>query len=168
MTLYSDAIPRAEEYIKRRNLSIEKQLGGGTQGVIFSTNKGTAIKALMHSECFERERNVYIRLKECDIDSIEGFWVPKLIDYHDELLIVEMQIVTPPYVLDFASAYLDETPPYAEDEEIMAYWENEKIEQFEDRWPVVKQIISEFRALGIHLSDVKPGNIEFEKQHPTN
>lgn len=163
MTLYSDAIRRAEEYTKRRKLSIEKQLGGGIQGVVFSTNKGTAIKALRQVEFYERERDVYLRLKEESVDSVAGFWVPRIIDFHDELLTIEMQIVSPPYVLDFASAYLDEFPPYENSEEIMAQWESDKQEQFEDKWPVVKQIIFGFRQYGIYLADVKPGNIVFKE-----
>ena len=72
-----------------------------------------------------------------------------------------MQIVSPPYVLDFASAYLDEYPPYADSEEIMSQWEQDKREQFEDQWPKIKQVISAFRGIGIHLADLKPGNIMF-------
>jgi hypothetical protein len=72
-----------------------------------------------------------------------------------------MQIVTPPYVLDFASAYLDCEPPYADSSEILAAWEGAKQEQFEDQWPRVKKMMAEFRRFGIHLADVKPGNVVF-------
>lgn len=106
---------------------------------------------------------MYRRLKKRGVASIAGFWVPKLVNFHDELLIIEMQIVSPPFVLDFASAYLDELPSYADSEEIMTEWESEKREQFEDRWAVVKQVISGFRQYGIYLADVKPGNIEFDE-----
>jgi hypothetical protein len=159
--MYSDAIPRAEEYARRRKLSIEKQLGGGIQGVVFSTHEGTAVKALIRPEFYTRERDVYLRLKQRGIDTIAGFNVPRLLDCHDELLVIEMQIVTPPYVLDFASSYLDSPPPYANDPEIMVPWEAAKREQFEERWPTVKRVMSAFEAHGIYLSDIKPGNIEF-------
>jgi len=36
------------------------------------------------------------------------------------------------------------------------------MEVFEDKWPLVKRIIREFKSYGIYLSDVKPGNIVFE------
>jgi hypothetical protein len=87
--------------------------------------------------------------------------VPRLLDSHDELLVIEMQIVTPPFVVDFASAYLDSFPPYVEDAEIMADWEANKQEQFEQRWPLVKQVLAAFQGHGIYLADIKPGNIEF-------
>jgi len=140
---------------------MEKQLGAGIQGVVFSTDAHTAVKAFLRAESYVRERDVYLRLTKLGIDRVSGFWVPKLVSHHDELLIVEIQIVSPPFVLDFASAYLDQPPPYADDEERMAEWEAEKQEQFEHRWPEVLSLMSEFRAFGIYLSDVKPGNITF-------
>lgn len=162
MNLYSDAIQRAEEYASRHNLSIVGQLGGGIQGIVFSTNFDTAIKALVRDECYVRERNVYRRLIERNVGNVGRFWVPRLHDASDELLVIEMEVVKPPFVLDFASAYLDELAPYAMDKEIMAGWESEKREQFEGRWPEVKRIMAEFRTHGIHLADVKLGNIVFE------
>jgi hypothetical protein len=81
-----------------------------------------------------------------------------------KLLVIEMQTVSPPYVLDFASAYLDNPPSYlhdVNDEHVMENWEAEKQEQFEGRWPEVQSLISAFRGYGIYLGDVKPGNIMF-------
>jgi hypothetical protein len=159
--MYSEAIQRAEEYATRRNLSIEKQLGGGIQGVVFSTHEGTAIKALIRREFYVRELNVYRRLKGLGIENVAGFNVPRLLDFHDELLVIEMQIVTPPFVVDFASAHLDSLPPYANDPNVMEPWEESKCEQFDERWPIVRNVMYAFQAHGIYLSDIKPGNIEF-------
>jgi hypothetical protein len=92
--------------------------------------------------------------------------VPRLLDFHDELLVIEMQIVMPPYVVDFASAYLDGPPPYADEPEIMEPWEAAKRDQFEQRWPTVKRLIAALQIHGIYLSDVKPGNIEFGEEPP--
>ena len=77
----------------------------------------------------------------------------------DELFVLEMEIVSPPFVLDFAAAYLDRPPDFPA--ELMNEWELEKQEQFEERWPIVKDLIYSFRQYGIYLSDVKPGNITF-------
>lgn len=161
MTLYSEAIVRADEYAATRSLSIQEQLGGGIQGVVYSTTNRTAIKSLIRSSAYERERDVYLRLRENEIEKMADFWVPRLLDYDDRLQVIEMQIVSPPFTLDFASAYLDEPPPYAGTKEIMRQWESEKRAQFEDRWPIVKSLMSDFRRIGIHLADVKPGNITF-------
>ena len=85
--------------------------------------------------------------------------VPQLLGYDDDLWVVEMTIVTRPYVLDFAGAYLDSRPDYPE--HVMCDWRVEKEEQFEDRWPEVQGIIGAFEQYDIYLADVNPGNIAF-------
>ena len=106
-----------------------------------------------------------MRLAINSILIVNGFEVPKLLDYDDTLWIVEMTIVHRPFVLDFASAYLDQKPNYPE--EVLVEWEEEKLEQFGERWPEVCQVIGRFAAMGIYLADVKPGNIEFAADHKT-
>jgi hypothetical protein len=90
---------------------------------------------------------------------VNRFRIPELLKYSDQLLIVEMTIVSRPFILDFAGAYLDKKPSY--DAEQWEEWEREKIEQFEDRWPEVRQAMAYFRRHGIYLNDIKPGNVEF-------
>jgi hypothetical protein len=70
-----------------------------------------------------------------------------------------MTIVSPPFILDFAGAYLDKRPPF--DDEQLQEWEEQKMEQFEDRWPIVRSALSFFKGHGIYLNDVKPGNVTF-------
>jgi hypothetical protein len=43
----------------------------------------------------------------------------------------------------------------------MAEWEREKRQPFGSRWPIVRSALSQLRGHGIHLADVKPGNIMF-------
>jgi hypothetical protein len=164
--MYSEAIQRAEEYARRRSLSIEKQLGGGTQGVVFSTDRGTAIKALTREDFYVKERDAYRKLKSLDVNRVCGFWVPRLISFHDELWVIEMEVVNPPFVLDFASAYLDSKPPDLAEPEVMAEWEAAKREEFEERWPLVRRVLSAFQGYGIYLADIRPGNIAFAEDVP--
>lgn len=74
-------------------------------------------------------------------------------------MIVEMTVVMPPFVLDFACAYIDEQPPYADDPEIMSYWFNQRREMYGEDWSDVLSVMSALRAHGVHLADVKPGNV---------
>lgn len=109
---------------------------------------------------YERERDVYIRLQSHSVVAIAGFSVPQLIQYDDSLWVVEMGIVSPPFVLDFAGAYLDQRPDYPAD--AMEEWMAEKREQFgEERWIVVRSVMTHFARMGIYLADVRPGNISF-------
>lgn len=82
-----------------------------------------------------------------------------MLNADDELWVVEMEIVSPPFVLDFAGAYLDAPPDFPD--EIMEDWRAEKREQFGERWNQVQDVMREFRRIGIFLADVKPGNIMF-------
>jgi hypothetical protein len=78
----------------------------------------------------------------------------------DERWVIEMEVVSPPFVLDFAGAYLDQPPDYPPD--VIEDWEMEKRDQFgEERWEMVRIVMYEFQQMGIYLADVKPGNIMF-------
>ena len=90
---------------------------------------------------------------------MHGHSIPDLIDYDDELLAIEMTIVSPPFCLDFGGAYLDRPPDYSP--EVWADWETQKSEDFEENWPAVKRILSVFETYGIYIADVNPGNIKF-------
>ena len=74
-------------------------------------------------------------------------------------MIVEMQLVTPPFVLDFGKAYLDSPPEFSEEQ--MDDWGQQGQELFESRWPDVKIIIWTLKRYGIYYYDAKPGNIAF-------
>jgi len=94
------------------------------------------------------------------VNDILGFAVPELICDDDTLWVIEMEIASPPFVLDFAGAYLDHRPDFPDD--VLEEWEAEKLEQFgEERWEIVQSIMAAFRRFGIYLADVKPGNITF-------
>jgi len=160
-SLYEDAMGRAKIYSERYHLTLKDQFGGGIQGVVLFTTRSTAIKAHVRKEFYAREKSVYLRLRERSVTQVEGFAVPSLIAFDDDLWVIEMEVVSPPFVVDFASAYLDEQPPY--DEEQWEAWREEKREQFEDRWETVESVLAVFRRYGIYLADVKPGNIMFDE-----
>jgi hypothetical protein len=142
MSFRDEPLRRAREYAERRGLTLGKELGFGVHGVVFVTDnqtatgragKQSAVKAHNREVEYVRERDVYLRLLECDVANIRGCEVPQFINCDDELLVLEMTIVSRPYVLDFGGAYLDHAPDFSE--EVMADWHAEKIEQFGSRWP---------------------------------
>jgi len=75
------------------------------------------------------------------------------------LHVIEMSIVTRPFVLDFAGAYLDAPPAFPD--EIWTDWEAQKSEQFDIRWPKVQAVLAALTDLDIHMVDVSPSNIAF-------
>lgn len=157
--LWRDAEERARQYAARTGTQLTRHLGAGYDGVVFATEAGSAVKSLRYVELYRRERDVYTRLSEAEVDSVAGCSVPRLLSFDDELWVIELEIVEPPFVLDFAGARLDQPLDYPE--EVLSEWEAEKVEQFSEDWPRVRKVLSEFRRLGIYLADVKPGNISF-------
>ena len=85
------------------------------------------------SEPYLRERAGYERLRKAGAAKILNFNVPQFIRADDQLRIIEMTIVTRPFVLDFADAYLDAPPEFSD--EIWAEWEAGKREQFDELAP---------------------------------
>lgn len=126
-----------------------------------SLNKN-ALKVHHEQEPYEREVAVYERLCEAKVSKILDFNVPQLLAFDHNLRVIEMTIVTRPFVLDFAGAWLDFSPKFSD--EIWAEWEDQKRDQFGPKWPKVQQVLAALEALDIHMIDVSPSNIAFADQ----
>jgi len=132
-----DLVRRVQEYASRKGLVIDRELGSGIHGIVFSAENHaeggrSALKVHERDAYSCRERDVYLRLQEHDVTVIRGANVPEMIAFDNDLLIIEMTIVTQPFVLDFAGAVLDEPQDFSE--EVLADWRAEKQEQFGPRW----------------------------------
>lgn len=154
-----EVLERANRYAERYGVEFTEQLGFGYDGIVFATAGKSAIKTLRFKALFERERDVYMRLEMHGVRDVLGFRIPHVRRTDEELFVIEMTIVSPPFVLDFAGAYLDKPPDYPDD--VLEAWLAEKAEQFGERWPEVRRVVASFRKWGVYLADVKPGNIEF-------
>jgi hypothetical protein len=157
---------RATEYANQLGAELlpALRLGFGVHGSVFVCRHKdrparTAVKVHERLQSYVRERDAYLRLREANVSRIRGHHIPILLNYHDALWVIEMTIVTRPFVLDFGGAYVDRPPEFSS--ETLADWRREKQEQFEDRWPEVEEILRELRQFGIYVSDVNPGNIAF-------
>lgn len=153
-----------ESYREKYHSVLMRSLGTGTQGTVFTAKSPRhlslyAVKFHLRQVAFGREVGVYLRLQDLGVSEVCGHRVPQLLAYDDELLVIEMSTVSPPFCLDFGGAYLDQPPDYTP--EVWRDWREEKSEDFEDNWPVVEEILAEFRMMGIHIADVNPGNIRF-------
>ena len=141
-----------------------KRLGSGVHGIVFTAESQlqkvwSALKAHESESAYARERGVYLYLRELAVDAILNCNVPALLDFDDELKILEMTIVDRPFVLDFGGAYLHLPPDFPD--EVRAEWRAEKMEQYGERWPEVQAVLCELERLDIYMVDVNPGNISF-------
>ena len=148
-------------YLVVRDKARLRVLGEGKDGEVYETTDGTAVKLHHSAEVYRRERDAYLRLGDLEIDEVAGLQLPTLIDHDDDLLILEMTKVNPPFLLDFASAYLDDPPDWPED--VMEAWHEELRERFDDRYGDVLAVLAELEgAAGVHLFDVHADNLKFD------
>ena len=157
-------VQNAQAYASQHQLQLAERLGFGIHGIILvaedkSKAGKTALEVHHSAEPYLCEREVYEHLRDADVSEILGFNVPQLIRFDDELRIIEMSIVTRPFILDFAGAWLDSPPDFPD--ETRAEWEAEKREQFGTHWPRVQAVLEALEALDIHMVDVSPSNIAF-------
>ncbi len=158
----SKLVATALEYARRSGRSLGPALGHGVQGIVFTTQNqseslATALKIHDREDGYRRERDAYLRLREHGVTRIRDCHVPILLAHDDDARILELTIVSKPFVLDFGGAYLDHPPELLE--EFYSEWEREKREQYGDRWPEVRAVLRELERLDIYVLDVHPGNI---------
>jgi hypothetical protein len=157
MTL-ADLEARAREYAERYGLVIEKHLGHGNDGAVWQTTHSTAIKVCEDNQRYSTERDCYRLFRERGVTEIKGFAIPRLVNFSDDLMVIEMDVVQPPYIIDFGKAYLHRAPPHFS-QQVMADWYAEKKELWGETWPLIQTILNRLKALGIYHMDPKPHNI---------
>ena len=117
----------------------------------------------MHWAQYDREQGVYVHLLEKGVTSVAGFQIPRMIAFDDQLQIIELEVVRPPFVVDFAGAVLHTRPEWLNQAElerkVRDFWETD------ERVTRVLEVLSTFRRLGVFLTDVKPGNIMLGDEH---
>lgn len=150
------------QYAAAEQLEIVRPLGFGIHGTVAAALGGhgyTAVKHHFERDPFERELDVYYKLRELNVEIVGEFNVPRLFGWDESLRIIELSIVPRPFILDFAGAYLDWPPDFSD--EVWADWEARRREEYGDRWPTVRAALDEFEAMGIFIVDVHPSNIAF-------
>ena len=158
---------RAESYVSRLGYMLVQQLGRGLQGMVFESTNPSAIKVHADRAGYARERDAYGRLAQFEVQKVRGLIVPTMRAFDDGLLLIEMTLVSPPFILDFGGAYLDKPASHATDPEMRARWMMERKDNLGEREGLVNSILADFESLyGIYLTDVHPGNIRFDRREP--
>jgi len=92
------------------------------------------------------------------VSQIGVFSIPQLVDWDDELMIVEMSIVSAPYILDFGKADLDVRTEYPAE---VRHEEEEKLRNdFGSDSEQVRSAIFRLERYGIYYEDANPRNIK--------
>ena len=121
-------------------IDLNTPLGHGTDGSVWTSDRRTAVKALSREHNYRLEKACYERFRDAGVRKIEGFSVPQLRGFSDTLRIIEMRIVTAPYILDFGKVSIDKAPDY--DPERLEELDREHEERFGPRyWPKVRDLL---------------------------
>lgn len=159
----SDLEERARKYAQLSGIELDfaRPLGSGTDGKVWKSNKNTAVKVLERLVGYFNERDSYLRLAQFGwTEKFDGFWLPQLLGYNDDLWTIEMEIVAAkPYLLDFAKVRSDRPPDFSA--EVIEAENKQGQELFEHHWPEVRQLLAGLETLGIYYLDPKPANIAF-------
>ncbi len=161
----TDSTPPVRDDVRLSNPRANSRAGNfrlyhyrGYDGVVLSTTGRTALKAFNYQQLYRQELAVYRRFLERQFFQANEFQIPQLVGHDDTLSVIEMTIVSPTFIVDFASVIKLDTPPQF-DAEIMREARLEQKENFEADWPKVKRAISKLEIVGVYLSDVHPGNV---------
>ena len=134
-----DSKKRAVEYGFRVGTSVDfaTALGIGQEGFVWKTGteRASAIKVFDRQRNYLNEIEIYLILESHEVSEIKGFTIPKLIDFDDELWIIELSIVSPPYLLDFGKASVGFPPPFTAEQ--MLEYETERKQLFGRNWVLV-------------------------------
>ena len=148
---------QAEAYAEQNGLDgIVKRLGQGQDGFVAQSGQDSAIKVFEREKTYYTELKCYEILDHHGIDKIEVFNVPKLIDWDGDLKVIEMTMVSAPFILDFGKAHFQ---PHDFSEEVMQDHDARFREDFGDYYELVNFALYELRQLGIYYYDVRCGNI---------
>lgn len=160
----------AQSYATRQGLPLQHTcLGFGQDGTVwqFGSDVATVVKAFAFAETYNTEKACYLRLQECSVSEIDGFIIPELLGWDDELLVLEISYVSPPYIIDFGKCYLDTEPDYTEEVKADDERKYHDIWGDDDRWKQIKRLMRKLKmATGIYYQDPKPGNIRFANWEP--
>lgn len=165
MEVPKDLSDRCEQYLRLSadGAKIKALLGYGTDGAVWSSTRGSAIKVFERDRGYYNERDSYLRLAEYGFtDQIAGFAVPAMIHFDNDLMVVEMDIMqSPPFIIDFAKVRIDRPPEFSE--ETLADSEDQGLSLFGEKWPLVKHLMDVLESIQIYYLDPKPHNIVFPR-----
>lgn len=157
-------LENATEYCNSRGklLLSQDRLGYGSDGTVWKTSVPSAVKALYRQKNYQVELECYRRLQKANIKKINSLNIPVLEGYDDNLWVIEMTFVQPPFFLDFGKVRLDRPPSDFYDAQKLANAKQEWRALFGSRWKEVNLILFQLsNRFGIHYLDPRPGNINF-------
>lgn len=132
-------------------------LGWGVSGFVYLSPDGRAVvKIYRHEEAFTREVEVYRRLRRLRITELHGLTIPKLLDARRDLMLISMDFVIAPYLLDFAGVRFD-PPDYPPD--VMEHWHAQIARMYGPNAGIAYAVYHTLSQHGMYYMDFRPSNM---------
>lgn len=136
-----------------------KVLGFGVDGyALLVPEMQRVLKIFEDPEKYAREVAAYSALSTAHLRSVLGLTIPEYFGFDDDRLVLEIGLVEPPFLLDFASVRLEE-PDF--EEGIYAGWLKRLEFRFGSNTWFVLNVYHELAKHGIYYLDFHRGNLDF-------
>jgi hypothetical protein len=134
-----------------------QRLGWGISGFVYlSPDAQRAVKVHTRAEGFAIELKVYRKLQALGITRLHGLTVPKLRDHRNDFNLICMDVVSAPFLLDFAGVLFN-PPDYSED--TMDGWHRSIAERFGPNASVAYSVYHALAKHGMYYMDFRPSNL---------
>jgi hypothetical protein len=156
--LRSKAVLAAQSFIgTTKELAV---LGWGISGFVFlSPDLTTAIKVHHTSEAFETEFKAYELLRKYRLTQIDGITIPKLRDADHNLHLIQIDVVRPPYLLDFAGVKFSD--PQFPSETVRQIHEEIQM-RFGRNAHIAYSVQEQLRRIGMYYLDLRSSNLNLQ------
>ena len=122
----------------------------------------SVVKAFFRLDRFKNEVECYRRL--AGTSCIGEFTIPRMLGRREDLVVIQISLVTPPFLLDFGKVHLDAPPPHYADSQFQERLVNSMRAQFGVRWREVLAALTELETtFKIYHLDPRVGNFEFDE-----
>ena len=154
---HRSALLTAQRYLKT-SLPL-KCLGWGIGGFVYLSPDNLSAVKVHRGPGYVAEVKTYRKLRRLGIRQLHGLNIPRLLDYDDANLVIRMDFVNEPFLLDFAGV-LFEPPDFSED--VIAAWHADIAEKFGPNAWVAHLVYRSLAKHGIYYVDFRPTNMKLE------
>jgi len=131
-------------------------LGWGIGGFVYLSPDNLSAVKVHRGPGYGTELETYRRLRRLKIKQLHGLNIPRLLGNDDARLIIQMDFVSAPFLLDFAGV-LFEPPDFTP--EVRADWYADIDERFGPNAWVAHLVYQSLAKHGIYYVDFRPSNL---------
>lgn len=139
------------------------RIGWGVSGFVFRTADRRVLKLHKRQEGFDTEVRAYQMLRRRGMVRVNGLNIPTLYGKREVERIVLMDLVQPPFLLDFAGVHF--RPPDFE-ESVVEYQHGQVRQWYGPNAHIVYAACESLKKIGIYYTDIRTSNINIQG-HPS-